>query len=69
MSNRLDKLAELFDKSVLDLIKRVESGDATASDYKNIIQLLKDNDITVEVKEGENILKLAEVLPFSAAAE
>lgn len=69
MSNRLDKLSELFDKSILDLIKRVESGEATASDYKNIIQLLKDNNITVEVKSGENILKLAEILPFSSASE
>jgi hypothetical protein len=69
MSNLLDKLSDLFDKSIDDLIKRVESGEATASDYKNIIQLLKDNGITVEVKQGENILKLAEVLPFSASAE
>jgi len=63
---REDLLATLFDKSIEDLIARVESGEATAGDYKNIIQLFKDNGITCEIKKGSPFARLAEVLPFSA---
>jgi len=66
VNQREESLATLFDKSVEDLIKRVESGDATAGDYKNIIQLFKDNGITCEIKKGSPFARLAEVLPFSA---
>ena len=65
VNQREESLATLFDKSVEDLIKRVESGDATAGDYKNIIQLFKDNGITCEIKKGSPFARLAEVLPFS----
>jgi hypothetical protein len=63
---REDLLAKLFDASIDDLIARVESGEATTGDYKNIIQLLKDNGITCEVKKGSPFARLAEVLPFTA---
>jgi hypothetical protein len=62
---RENQLATLFDKSVQDLIARVESGEATAGDYKNIIQLFKDNGITCEIKKGSPFARLAEVLPFT----
>ena len=66
VNEREDLLAKLFDKSVEDLIARVESGEATSGDYKNIIQLFKDNGITCEIKKGSPFARLAEVLPFTA---
>ena len=63
---REDVLANLFDAAVDDLLKKVQSGEATAGDYKNIIQLFKDNGITCEIKKGSPFARLAEVLPFSA---
>jgi len=70
MSNPKEALlSTLFDKSVADLIKRVESGEATGTDYKNIIQLLKDNGITCEVRKGSPFDRLMEKLPFEVAED
>lgn len=66
-NDREKKLGVLFDASVKALLDKVEAGEATASDYKNIIQLLKDNNITCEIRKGSPLAKLAEVLPFTAA--
>lgn len=37
---------KLYKETATQLIARVRSGKATASDFKNAIQMLKDNDIT-----------------------
>jgi hypothetical protein len=63
---REEQLGKLFTASVSKLLERVESGKASASDYKNIIQFLKDNGINCAVKKGTPIGRLAEVLPFTA---
>lgn len=65
VNTREDLLAKLFDAAIDDLIARVESGEATSGDYKNIIQLFKDNGITCEIKKGSPFERLAEVLPFT----
>lgn len=65
VNTREDLLAKLFDAAIDDLIVRVESGEATSGDYKNIIQLFKDNGITCEIKKGSPFERLAEVLPFT----
>jgi len=64
-NTREDQLAKLFDAAIDDLIVRVQSKEATAGDYKNIIQLFKDNGITCEIKKGSPFERLAEVLPFT----
>ena len=63
---REEVLASLFDAAIADLLNKVQSGEATAGDYKNIIQLFKDNGITCEIKKGSPFARLAEVLPFTA---
>jgi UDP-3-O-acyl-N-acetylglucosamine deacetylase len=65
VNTREDLLAKLFDAAIDDLIVRVQSKEATAGDYKNIIQLFKDNGITCEIKKGSPFERLAEVLPFT----
>jgi hypothetical protein len=64
---REDTLAELFEVAALQLIKLLRSGEASSSDYKNAIQFLKDNGITCEVRKGNPLSQLAEVLPFTKA--
>ena len=66
INQREDSLGVLFEKMVADLTARVESGEASAQDYKNIIQLLKDNGITCEIKKGTPLAGLAEILPFAS---
>jgi len=50
--NKEAALSKLLDATVADLTARVKSKEATSGDYKNIIQLLKDNGITCEIKKG-----------------
>jgi len=59
-------LSTLFDVSVKKLTELVKSGEASSQDYKNIIQMLKDNGITAEVKRGTPLAGLAEILPFTS---
>jgi hypothetical protein len=67
MSNeREQKLATLFDDMVKGLAAKVASGEANSQDYKNIIQLMKDNGINCEVKKGSPLDRLRESLPFTA---
>ena len=63
---REEVLSDLFDAAVEQLTTLVRSGEASAQDYKNIIQLLKDNGINCEVRKGTPLSGLAEVLPFSS---
>jgi|AntDeeMinimDraft_6_1070357.scaffolds.fasta_scaffold03543_1 hypothetical protein len=53
-----------------ELMRRISEPDASPSDIRNAISLLKDNNITVDIKEGE-ILSIVnenkdDPLPFEA---
>lgn len=65
LNDREQVLSDLFTAAAKDLLARVKSGEATAADYKNIIQFLRDNGITAEVRKGTPLAGLAEILPFS----
>ena len=69
MTERETLLSKLFDEAVNDLTARVKSGEATSGDYKNVIQLLKDNNITCELKKGSPFERLTEVLPFAVSPD
>lgn len=45
LTKALDKIADMYAEKIAD-------GSLTASEQKNFIQLLKDNDINLEVKQG-----------------
>lgn len=47
------ELTELFKETISELRTKLKSGEATASDFKNAIELLKNNGITCEIKEAD----------------
>lgn len=64
-NKREDALGVLFDVMVEALLDKVKSGEASPGDYKNIIQLLKDNGITAEIRSGSPLEELSNIVPFS----
>lgn len=65
MSTKLEQaLTMLFEETISELRAKIKSGEATASDYKNVIELLKNNGITAELKKGEIPDGLLDDLPF-----
>ena len=67
VTSKEDLMETLFVTASQKLIARLKSGDATPADFKNAIQLLKDNGITCDVRTGPNDLmkELLAELPFS----
>lgn len=65
-------LVKLHNKTVEDLISKLEEGTITPSEIASVVRLLKNNDITVEVQPGdpeETLGRLTEAgsaLPFPA---
>lgn len=59
-----EKLVKLFDELVEDFRRLIKDGDCTAADRKVIIELLKQNGISIEVKKGTPMSFLVEELPF-----
>ena len=62
----IDKALEaLFKETIKGLRDKIKGGEATASDFKNAIELLKNNGITVDVTDPKNPMAgLLEDLPF-----
>ena len=60
INERDKKLGILFDSVLEDIIKKIQSGEATPSDRNVARQLLKDNDITAEPKQGAGLSLLEE---------
>jgi hypothetical protein len=59
------KMLDLLDATTDFLRARIASGEAGAQEVKNIIQLLKDNNIDTDIKEGEPLAELLDKsLPF-----
>ena len=62
-------LEELHLQIAEDLLERVQSGEATASEISIAVKFLKDNNVTVEIEESEPMINLAKTLPFTEANE
>ena len=62
-------LGNLHDMVTRELIRRIESGEATAADLAQAIKLLKDNGITAVPTDnnplGRLVVSLKERLPFT----
>lgn len=62
-------LKELLDslqsEVVKELLKKVQSGEATAADLNVARQMLKDNHITTVPKKGDPLDNLTHSLPFT----
>lgn len=66
MKDREIALGKLFDSVIRELCNRIKSGEATSSDIKNAIQMLKDNHITADLKSSPDLQDLVQcTLPFS----
>lgn len=58
-------MVDLMLKVTEDLMTKINSGEASPSDVRNAISLLKDNSITVSITKGEPLAFLKEDnLPF-----
>jgi hypothetical protein len=68
MANAMETLlAELLEETTRQLLARIKAGEASPADFKNARELLKDNNITSDVQEGDELDILNEELPFSPA--
>jgi len=47
-----------------ELLRRIETGEATSADLSVARQFLKDNGIDASANQSEPLLNLAKVLPF-----
>lgn len=67
MSTKAELMEALFAIAAQTLIEKLQSGEATAQDVKNAIQMLKDNGITSDEKCGPPGLmkELLSSLPFT----
>lgn len=70
MNKQNEELADkLLQITLNDMIRKIESGEATAADVSNAIKFLKDNKITVDGKKAPQVQRLAgKVLPFAKEA-
>lgn len=58
------KLTLLLDAVASSLADKIRTGEATHQDFKNAIDLLKNNGITCEVKKGDPLDFIKNELPF-----
>lgn len=63
MSASVSTLGSLHEIVARELIKRIESGEATAADINNALKMLKDNGIEALPDKNEAIRSLASTLP------
>lgn len=57
------RLTELFETTVTELQRRLESGEAKPTDIANAIKLLRDNGITITSRDNDQLSKLEASLP------
>lgn len=66
MSSLEELLSKLHDGLANEFLRRLESGEATASDLNVIRQFLKDNGIDAASQSKSPIFKISEKLPFDS---
>jgi len=54
-----EKLTQVFDNLVEFYIKKLKDNDLSASEQKNLVQLLKDNNITIDPKHKDPLEAIA----------
>lgn len=52
----------LLEATAKDLLTRIENGEASSGDMANALRLLKDNDITITVRDSDALSELHEKL-------
>ncbi len=67
MTNLREIMKTLHEALAQELLDRVNSGTATASDLSVVRQFLKDNGIDSVPKKGDPLERLSHTLPFTEA--
>lgn len=67
MTNLSEIMKNLHEALAQELLDRVNSGEATASDLSVVRQFLKDNGIDSVPKKGDPLERLSHTLPFTEA--
>ncbi len=62
MALSVDTLNALLEASANLLLERIQDGDATPADISNALRMLKDNDISVIVKDSNALKELNDKL-------
>lgn len=57
-------LYDLMENTTKELLERIRSGEAGPQDISNAIRLMKENDIDITIRQGEELGILDEDLPF-----
>jgi hypothetical protein len=60
MSTNQETLEKLYTAVAKGLLNRIKGGDATAKDYENAMRFLKDNDITADPENNQELQDLAD---------
>jgi len=63
-NNTSDRLQQLQDILIDEMLRRIQTGEATAADLGAARQLLKDNGIQAVANDGNPLGNLIEALPF-----
>ena len=58
-----DLLADLHNEVALDLLRRVQSGEATSQELSVAVKFLKDNNIEAQMTENSPLANLVDSLP------
>ena len=56
-------LADLHNEVALDLLRRVQSGEATSQELSVAVKFLKDNNIEAQMTENSPLANLVDSLP------
>ncbi len=69
MSDPSERLHNLQDILIDEMIRRIQTGEATAADLSAARQMLKDNGVQVQVTEESPFKTLVDTLPFEDEAD
>lgn len=62
MTTLVEQLEGLFSETVVELRRKIKSGEATAADLSAAIKFLKDNDITADADNSDEMKSLASAI-------
>lgn len=65
MTKSEEKLVDLLDGIADHYLNKLAKGEMDSKDIANVLTLLKNNDITVDVRSGEPLDLISKTLPFS----
>lgn len=59
-----ERLLDLLEVVSIELLERIQSGEASPQDISNAIRLCKENDVDIRITEGQPLAVLDNNMPF-----